>query len=82
MTGEQDITQGTSWQQVTGATGAIILQNQSHSNALQYYIGTVSPGAQTGINLAALSEHTPNIRASEALYARSLKADVRLAWSE
>lgn len=82
MTGEQDISQGTTWQEVSGATGAIILQNQSHSYAMQYYIGDSAPTSQQGVNLDAQSEHTPNIRAAETLYARALKADIRLAWSE
>lgn len=82
MTGEQDIIKGTAWQAVASATGAIILQNQNHSHAVQYYISDIAPTTQVGVNLGAQSEHTPNIRAAETLYARSLKANIRLAWSE
>lgn len=81
-TGEQDITKAGGWQQVTGATGAIILQNHSPSYSLQYYIGSTAPTTQHGVNLRPLDDHTPNIRASENLYARSLNADATVAWSE
>lgn len=82
MTGEQDIVKGTMWQAVSNATGAIILQNQNHSHAVQYYIGDTAPTTQDGVNLGAQSEHTPNIRAAETLYARCLKSNIRMAWSE
>lgn len=81
-TGEQEITLVGGWQEVTGATGAIILQNHSPSYSLQYFIGTAAPSSEHGVNLRPLDEHTPNIRANESLYARSQNADVTLAWSE
>lgn len=81
MTGEQTITQGGAWQAVAGATGAIILQNQGNA-AIQYFIGGSAPSTEKGVDLRGLNAHTPNIRASETLYARSEKTDALLVWSE
>lgn len=81
-TGEQEITKLGGWQEVSGATGSIILQNHNPSYTLQYYIGSVAPTSEHGVNLRPLVDHTPNIKASESLYARSQNADAKLAWSE
>ncbi len=82
MTGEQTISKGNNWQQIAGVSGNIILQNQSPSNSIYYYIGSSAPSLETGVNLRCLHEHLPNIRASEALYVRAIIGDAKIAWSE
>lgn len=82
MTGEQIITQGTNWQEVVDATGAIILQNQSNKFAANYYIGTSAPTSEHGMVLRALNEHTPLIEAGEALYLRARSGDVSITWCQ
>lgn len=79
-TGEQEVTQAGGWQEIIGASGSIILQNQGGVTA-QYYIGAAAPTTQSGVILAVGRDHLPNVKTGEKLFAKA-KANILIAWSE
>lgn len=81
-TGEQLIAKGTVWQELTGVVGAVILQNNSASFTVQYFVGSSAPSTQMGVNIRPLNEHAPNVKPSETAYARCLHGAASIAWSE